>query len=99
MRITALEQSNAADKIALTLYYLLIRHGVERKPGFFTINVRMTQSIVASLVGLTRESTAIQIAKFKKEKVLTYSHFTYVIHRSTLEKHIGEDNFKDLLLK
>ena len=99
MRITALEQSNAADKIALTLYYLLIRHGVERKPGLFTIDIKMTQSMIASLVGLTRESTAINIAKLKKRGVITYSNFIYVVNRTNLEKLIGEDSFKDVLLK
>ena len=99
MRITALEQSNAADKISLTLYYLLIRHGVEKKPGLFTIDIKMTQSMIASLVGLTRESTAIHIAKLKERGVITYSNFIYVVNRLNLEKLIGEDSFKDVLLK
>lgn len=99
MRITALEQSNAADKITLTFYYLLIRHSVERRPGLFTINIKMTQSLIASLVGLTRESTAVNIAKLKKRGVITYSNFTYVVNKSNLEKFIGEDSFKDVLLK
>lgn len=99
MRITALEQSNAADKIALTMYYLLIRHGVERKPGLFTIDIKMTQSMIASLVGLTRESTAINIGRLKEKGVITYSNFIYVVNRQNLEKLIGEDSFKDVLLK
>lgn len=99
MRITALEQSSAVDKIALTLYYLLIRHGIERKPGLFTIDIKMTQSMIASLVGLTRESTAVNIAKLKEREVITYSNFIYVVNRSNLEKFIGEDGFKDVLLK
>lgn len=99
MRITALEQSNAADKIALTLYYLLIRHGAEKKPGLFTIDIKMTQSMIASLVGLTRESTAINIAKLKQRGVITYSSFIYVVNKPNLEKLIGEDSFKDVLLK
>ena len=99
MRITALEQANAAEKIALTLYYLLIRHGIERKPGFFTIDIKMTQSMIASLVGLTRESTAVNIAKLKEKNIITYSNFIYVINRANLEKLIGEDSFKDISLK
>lgn len=99
MRITALEQSNAAEKIALTLYYLMIRHGIERKPGEFTINIKMTQSMLASLVGLTRESTAVNIAKLKKRGVLTYKNFIYVVNKPNLEKFIGEDSFKDVTLR
>ncbi len=99
MRITALEQANAVEKIALTLYYLLIRHGIEKKPDYFTIDIKMTQSMIASLVGLTRESTAMNIAKLKQSDVITYSNFIYVVHRPSLEKFIGEDSFKDVSLK
>ncbi len=98
MRITALEQSNAAEKIALTLYYLLIRHGSERQPGLFTINIKMTQSMIASLVGLTRESTAVNLAKLKERGVVTYSNFIYIINKQNLERFVGEDSFKDISL-
>ena len=96
MRITALEQSNAAEKIALTLYYLMIRHGVERQPGKVLINLKLTQSTIASLVGLTRESTAVNIALLKKRGVITYRSFLYVVDKKNLENFIGEDNFKDV---
>jgi len=96
LRITALEQSTAAEKIAMTLYYLLIRHGVEKKPGTFTINLKMTQSMIASLVGLTRESTAVNLKFLKKKQIVTYSNFTYVVNKSKLERFVGEDGFKDL---
>jgi len=99
MRITALEQSNAAEKITLTLYYLLIRHGVERKPGFFTIDIKMTQSMIASLVGITRESTALVITKLKEEAVISYSNFIYVVDRAKLEKLISDDSFKEVSLR
>jgi len=99
MRITALEQPNATEKIAFTLYYLLIRHGIEKRPGMYTIDIKMTQSMIASLVGLTRESTAVTIAKLKERDIITYSNFIYVVHRANLEKLIGEDNFKDVSLK
>ncbi len=99
MRVTALEQSNAAEKIALTLYYLLIRHGIEKKPGLFTIDIKMTHSLIASMVGLTRESTAVNIAKLKERGVISYSNFIYVVDKVKLEKLIGEDSFKDVSLK
>lgn len=98
LRVTALEQSNAAEKIALTLYYLIIRHGIEKKPGEFTIDIKMTQSMIASLVGLTRESTAINLKLLKKKKIITYSNFIYVVNKPNLERFVGEDSFKDISL-
>lgn len=98
VRITALEQATAAEKIALTLYYLMIRHGVERKPGEFTIELKITQSMIAGLVGVTRESAAVNLSALKKKGVVSYSHFTYHINKSALERYVGEDSFKDLAL-
>lgn len=98
LRVTALEQSNAAEKIALTLYYLIIRHGVEKRPGEFTIDIKMTQSMIASLVGLTRESTAVNLKLLKKKKIIAYSNFIYVVNKSNLERFVGEDSFKDITL-
>lgn len=98
LRVTALEQSSAAEKIALTLYYLIIRHGVEKKPGDYTVDIKMTQSMIASLVGLTRESTAVNLKLLKKKKIITYSNFIYVVNKPNLERFVGEDSFKDLSL-
>ncbi|MDB5168339.1 MAG: CarD family transcriptional regulator [Candidatus Saccharibacteria bacterium] len=99
LRITALEQSRAAEKIGLTLYYLIFRHSIEKTPGLFTIDIKMTQSMIASLVGLTRESTAVNLKLLKKKGIIQYSKFTYVIDKAKLERFVGEDTFKDLTLK
>lgn len=99
LRIIALEQSSAAEKIAMTLYYLLIRHGIERKPGEFTIQLKMTQSMIASLVGLTRESTAVNLKLLQRKHIISYSNFTYIVNKSNLERFIGEDSFKDITLR
>lgn len=99
LRVTALEQSRAAEKIGLTLYYLIFRHSIEKTPGMFTIDIKMTQSIIASLVGLTRESTAVNLKLLKKKGIIEYSKFTYIIDKAKLERFVGEDTFKDLTLK
>lgn len=97
LRITALEQANAAEKIALTLYYLLFRHGKETSPGVYAISIKMTQSMIASLVGLTRESTAVNLKLLKKKGIVSYNHFDYVVDKTRLERFVGEDSFKSAL--
>lgn len=97
LHITALEQSSAAEKIALTLYYLLFRHGEEVAPDTYTIHIKMTQSMIASLVGLTRESTAVNLKLLKKKKIVSYKNFTYTVNKSQLEKFVGEDSFRNAL--
>jgi len=97
LRITALEQSSAAEKIALTLYYLLFRHGKEIKPDIYSIHIKMTQSMIASLVGLTRESTAVNLKLLKKKQIVSYSNFSYTVNKANLERFVGEDSFKNAL--
>lgn len=97
LRITALEQSSAAEKIALTMYYLLFRHGKEIAPDTYSIHIKMTQSMIASLVGLTRESTAVNLKLLKKKGIVTYSNFSYTVNKVQLERFVGEDSFKNAL--
>lgn len=96
LRITGLEQSRAAEKIGFTLYYLLFTHGVEKKPGVFEINVRLSHSLFASLVGLTRESTAKNLKILRDKNIIDYASFTYTVHKEKLEGFLGEDGFRDL---
>ncbi len=97
LRITALEQSSAAEKIALTLYYLLLRHGKEVQPDTYAIQIKMTQSMIASLVGLTRESTAVNLKLLKKKGIVSYANFSYSVNKDQLERFVGEDSFKNVL--
>ena len=98
LRIAALQQSTAAERIAMTLYYLLILHGVERKPGEFTITLKMTQSTIASLVGLTRESTAVNLKLLQRKEIISYSNFIYVVNKPKLERFIGDTSFRSVTL-
>lgn len=98
MRITALEQPKASDKVLYTLYYLVQCYGKETKPGIYRINIQLTQQMVADLIGLTRETTAAELVKLKKKGILTYRGREYTINREKLVQSIGEDNFRDLSL-
>jgi CRP/FNR family transcriptional regulator len=98
MRITALEQARAIEKILFTLYYLLSRYGKQTKPGVFSVKLNLTHSIIASLVGLTRETTATELNKLRRRGILTYNTHEYNINKEKLERFLGEDSFKDLNL-
>lgn len=97
IRITALEQSRAREKVLHTLYYLMFSHGVESKPGMFTVRLDLTHATIAEMVGLTRETIAGELGKLKKLSVLTYNIHEYVIHKEKLERLLGEDRFDALI--
>jgi CRP-like cAMP-binding protein len=97
MRITALEQSRANEKIMFTLYYLVFRYGVEVKPGVFAVRLGLTHAVIAEMVGLTRETTAVELNKLKKAGAVNYNTKEYVIKREVLERLMGEDSFSSLM--
>jgi len=98
LRVTALEQSRAREKIMFTLYYLLSRYGRETKSGIFRVELALTHGTIASLVGLTRETTTTELSRLRRQKVLTYTAHEYTIDKAKLERLLGEDSFKDITL-
>jgi len=99
LHITALEQSRAAEKIGFTLYYLLFHYGQKTDSGTYIIGLKLTHPMIASLVGLSRESVVINLRLLKRKGIINFHHFTYEINKSLLEKFLGEDSFKDLPLR
>lgn len=98
LRITGLEQSRAVEKIGFTLYYLLFRYGVEKKPGVYTIGIKLSQLMISNLVGLTRESSTKNLKILKDKGVIDYTSSTYTVNKQKLEQFLGEDSFRDLSL-
>lgn len=98
MRITALEQAKAQEKITYTIYYLVQRYGKQLTPNKVQIRIQLTHQHIASLVGLTRETTSVEMNKLKKAEVLTYVKQKYIVNVKKLLDFMGEDYFKDLNL-
>lgn len=95
-RITGLGQSRAIEKIGYTLYYLVYRYGIAKGPDTFAIDIKMSQAVIAALVGLTRESTTKNLKILKDRGVIAYDKSTYTVNRTRLEQFLGEDAFRDL---
>ncbi len=97
-RINGLEQSRADEKIAFTLYFLVFRYGKPLKNGRYEITIRLSHSILASMVGLTRESTTKVLRTLHNKDIISYSGGIYIVDKDSLEHYVGEDVFKDLEL-
>lgn len=97
LRVTALEQTRAQEKIMFTLYYLLFHYGREIKPDIYTIDIKLTQPMIASLVGLTRETITKTLSQLRTRGIIQYKGPIYTINKTKFERYLGEDSFKDLL--
>ena len=98
MRIAALEQPKARDKIAYTMFYLLSRHSREIMPGIFRLELKLKHQDIAELVGLTRETTAIEVHALQSSKVLSYQNQRYLIKREKLLNLLNEDSLRQIEL-
>ena len=97
-RINGLGQSRADEKIAFTLYYLVFRYGKVLSNGRYEITLRLPHSIIASMVGLTRESTTKVLRNLQKKGIISYNRGIYRVDKDSLEHYVGEDIFKDFEL-
>lgn len=95
IRINALEQSKARDKLLHTLYYLCQRYGTQRGSKFY-IPLMLTHQDLGNLVGLTRETTATEMSRLKKEGAVRYDSQKYVVDMDKIFELIGEDTLQNI---
>ncbi len=96
MHVYALEQSHAEDKLAFILQYLVARFGQKMPDGRFKIDLRLSHQDIAEMVGITRETTAVELHRMKRKGYIDYHKFTYIIDRAKLVRMTGSDEFEDI---
>lgn len=96
LQLHALEYSRASDKILHMLFYLCQAHGQDSIGDDVLIDLPLTQQDLANLLGLTRETTGIELLKLKKSGLITLSKKKYKINKPKLLQMIGETEFEGL---
>jgi len=99
LRVTALQQAKASAKIAYTLFYLSQRYGKALSSNVVKINIQLTHQQFASLVGLTRETTATEMKKLEKLGVVRYTNQVYKVNTKRLLEAMGDESFTDIKLR
>ncbi|HTE22777.1 MAG TPA: Crp/Fnr family transcriptional regulator [Candidatus Limnocylindria bacterium] len=91
LRINALEQSKASQKVLNTIHFLCLRFGVEQRKNVVQIRLPLTQQDLANFIGLTRETTGIELKKLHQKGVLSYKKQNYVVRTDKLDGLLDED--------
>lgn len=91
MRINALSQSKASVKVICLLQTLCLQFGRDVKKDVVKIDVPLTQQDMANLLGIKRETTALQLKKLKDEGVITYSQQGYVVKTDQLNDLLDDE--------
>ncbi len=90
-RVNALEQSKASSKVVNTLHYLCLRYGRDIKKDVVRIDLPLTQQELANFMGLTRETTGIELKKLQRSGVLSYKRQNYIVKTDKLNDLLDED--------
>jgi CRP-like cAMP-binding protein len=90
-RINALEQSRASDKVAHTLLYMASQFGTVLRPYSTRMKIAVTQQEIADSLGLTRETTSIELKKLEMLKLISHSRKSYILYIKRLRKYLEEE--------
>lgn len=96
MHIYALEHSHAQEKLVYILQYLVARFGEKQKDGLTKIGLRLSHQDIAEMVGLTRETTAVELHRLKARKLIDYQRFSYFVNVPLLVAATGSDEFENV---
>lgn len=96
MHIYALEHSHAQDKLVYILQYLVARFGEKQANGLVKINLRLSHQDIAEMVGLTRETTAVELHRLKDKGLIDYQRFSYYVNVPLIVQATGSDEFENV---
>ena len=88
--IEALIQNKAQEKIVQLLRYLVLRFGKQVDDDWIAVNIRLTQSDLSEMLGITRETVAVELGKLKKAEIIDHGSFTYKVNLKALADLVDE---------
>ena len=91
MRINALEQSKACEKVLHTIHYLALCFGRDLRQDLVEIPLPLTQQDVANFTGLTRETVSVELKKLAHQKIILYRNRCYVVLTDKLNDLLDDD--------
>lgn len=91
LRINALEQSKASLKVINTIHFLCLRFGQAVSKNVIRIQLPLTQQDLANFIGLTRETTGIELKRLHSQGVLSYKKQNYIVRKDKLDQLLDED--------
>ena len=96
-RATGLSQSSADHKVSYAFYYLVYRYGVKRSDGTYMVPLKLTHEVIANFIGQSRENTTKTLKVLVDNNVVAQEAKVYTVDMSRLERHLGEDSFRQLV--
>jgi CRP/FNR family transcriptional regulator, cyclic AMP receptor protein len=84
-RIDSIEQTTVRDKLIQTLCYLAARFSADDSVDIHALGLRLTHNDIADMIGSTRETTSLELAKLRDENGISYDRTHFVINMQRLQ--------------
>lgn len=70
VRLDSLGKTNVQDKLKAMFWFLSVRYGVKKRGGWCRVDFPVNHQLLADMIGMTRESTAMAMKEFADEKII-----------------------------
>jgi CRP-like cAMP-binding protein len=90
LRFNALEQTQSRDKIIGMLQAFCLRYGMAVGDNAVRLDLQLRQQDIASLLGLTRETVALELRRLKNEGVVRYDHLVHIVRTDKLGRLLSD---------
>lgn len=91
LQVDAVEKTKASVKLLYTFRYLCLQYGRDVMTDRVKIYVPFTQQELANIMGLTRETTTLEVKKLKEQKILSERKKYYTVDTSKLNARIDDE--------
>ncbi len=98
MRINALSQARAGDKVLRTMHYLSLCFGRDLSTDVVEIPIPLTQQDIANFAGLTRETVGAELKRLAARDILTVKRKKYIVWTNKLN-YLLDDEYEQQLVR
>lgn len=70
VRLSSLGKTNSRDKLEAALKFLAVCHGKQKRDGWHRVSFPVSHQMLADMVGITRESSAMVMKELQDEKLV-----------------------------
>ncbi len=76
VRLSSMEQTTVKDKVVAALKFLAERHSATKRGGWRRVTFPVSHQLLASLVGVSRESVTMSLGDLQRERIIRSEQFT-----------------------
>jgi CRP-like cAMP-binding protein len=89
-RIDSIEQVDIRHKLIFTLIYLAKRFSASDEIDLHEIDLKLTHTDIAEMIGSTRETTSVEMIKLRDQKAIKYDRTHFILNIPKLESLVSE---------